>query len=200
MKDYTELFYKGSQTPADAKVIVDVLHEYQLRPVSLVEVGILTGQTARGIKAICDDFGIQLDYYGVDPVSPETHNYPRIPFPGATFIQRDSLEAVHSFHPGSLDIVISDGCHCLNHVMLETILFSDKVKPGGWMLFHDTQDDIQGTMRDPHGPDVPEFYNSVNAAHKRLNFPLGPQWNWKQVYRSQTPGHPWGGMTAFKKV
>lgn len=197
MKDYFEHFYVGSQTRADVTVIVDVLHQYQRKSVSLVEVGILTGQTARGIKTICDDFGISLYYVGIDPVSPEVHNHPKQPFPGAGFRQADSLEAVHCIHPSSIDIAIIDGCHCLNHVILETILFSTKVRSGGWMLFHDTQDDIQGTMRDPHGPDMPEFYNSVNAAHRLIRF---PDIHWKQVYRSQTPGHPWGGMTAFQKL
>lgn len=198
MTDFYRHFYPGSQTPADVKVITDVLHEYQLKSCNLVEVGILTGQTARGIKAICENLGIRLDYTGVDPVSPETHNHPREPFHGARFMQMDSLEAVHSFSPYALDVVLIDGCHCFNHVILETVLFADKVKPGGWMLFHDTQDDIQGTMRDPHGPDRPEFYNSVNAALRFINFPFARKW--EQVHRSQTPGHPWGGMTAFQKL
>lgn len=195
--NFYEHFYPGSQHPEDVEVLVNVMHEYQLKRCELLEIGVLTGQTARGLKCVADEFGTDLIYTGIDPVSPETHNKPRIPFPGAEFIQMDSLEAYHILFPRMFDVVICDGCHCFNHVVMETLLYGSMVKPGGWMVFHDTNPAIQQTMKDPHGPPIPAFCNSVLAAHSFLNFPTP---GWKKVYESQYgKDRQWGGFIAYRK-
>lgn len=195
--NFYEHFYPGSQHPEDVDVLVNVMHEYQLEPCRLIEIGVLTGQTARGLKRIADEFGTSLMYTGVDPVSPTFHNFPREPFPGAVFMQMDSLEAFHVL-AGKFDVVISDGCHCFNHVVMETLLYGSIILPGGWMIFHDTNPKIQQTMRDPHGPHVAAFHNSVRAAHDFLGF---PNKNWRKVYESvYGEGRLWGGFIAYQKL
>lgn len=191
-----EHYYAGSQNPEDVEILESVLKSYSGKPCRFLEIGVLTGQTARGIKQFCDENKVALEYWGIDPVSPETHNQPREPFPGAHFVQGDSVESFHLV-PLDLDIVLCDGCHCINHVMLETIHYGDRTVNGGWLLFHDTNECIQHTMRDPHGPDISQFYNSVNRAHELLKFPFYP---WRRRMET-TDNHlrKWGGMSAFRK-
>jgi cephalosporin hydroxylase len=194
--NFYDHFYPGSQHPEDVEVLVLVLKNFLSRPCRLLEIGVLTGQTARGLKNICEHFDIELEYWGIDVLSPETHNQPRKPFPGAHFVQGDSAESAHLV-PDSFDVVISDSCHCLNHVILETHLYGSKVVSGGFIIYHDTNPAIQQTMRDPHGPDVPAFYNSVLAAFTMMNFPFPP---WALYEKSlPVPGRKFGGMTAFQK-
>lgn len=195
--NFYDHFYPGSQNPEDVEVLVNVMHEYQLKPCQLIEIGVLTGQTARGLATIADHFGTDLSYTGIDPVSPETHNMPRQPFPGSEFIQMDSLEAFHVISDRRFDVVICDGCHCFNHVVMETLLYGTLVRPGGWMIFHDANPAIQQTMKDPHGPDLPAFHNSVLAAHEFLKFPTK---DWKTIYQSNhVKARKWGGFLAYKK-
>lgn len=191
-------YYAGSQNPEDVEVLESVLKLYAGKPCRFLEIGVLTGQTARGIKQFCDENGIALEYWGIDPVSPETHNQPREPFPGAHFVQGDSAEVFHLV-PKELDVVLSDGCHCVNHVILETVHYGGRVNPNGFMLFHDTSPAIQQAMRDPHGPDIPEFYNSVLAAHAVIGFPQTGNWPWRHRKESRGRGRVWGGMTAYQK-
>lgn len=191
-----EHYYAGSQNPEDVEILESVLKLYAGKPCRFVEIGVLTGQTARGIKQFCDENGVALDYWGIDPVGPEKYNQPRIPFPGAHFIQGDSAESFH-VPPPPLDVVLCDGCHCINHVMLETIHFGSRVENGGWMLFHDTNLFIQQSMRDPHGPDISQFYNSVIRAHELLRFPFYP---WRLIRETlDRPDRKWGGMKAYRK-
>lgn len=190
-----EHYYAGSQNPEDVEILESVLKLYAGKPCRFVEIGVLTGQTSRGIKQFCDENGVALEYWGIDPVSPETHGKSRDPFPGACFIQGDSAESFHLVPP-RLDVVLSDGCHCINHVILETFHYGFRVIDGGWLLFHDTGPRIQQTMPDPHGPNIPEFHNSVRAAHDLIGFPF---WPWRLRMEVDSGNGKWGGLSAYRK-
>jgi hypothetical protein len=94
-------------------------------------------------------------------------------------------------------VAFIDGCHCRNHVILDTLNYGEKVKLGGLMLFHDCSPEIAHTMRDPHGPNIPEFYNSVLAAHRLLKF---PSINWELLFSDYERGHQYGGINVYRKV
>jgi hypothetical protein len=108
----------------------------------------------------------------------------------------DSAEVFHKI-PYGLDVALIDGCHCVNHVILDTIHYGDRVNVGGFMMFHDTAWHIQQTMRDPHGPDIPEFHNSVLKAHTLMGFPFK---NWELFAEGADTKAPWGGVTAYRKL
>lgn len=194
-----EHYYAGSQNPEDVEVLESVLKLYAGKPCRFLEIGVLNGQTARGVKQFCDENKIALEYWGIDINGPEFHGQPNPPFAGANFIKGDSAEVFHLV-PEELDVVLSDGCHCINHVILETLHYGKKVVRGGFMLFHDTSPSIQQTMRDPHGPNIPEFHNSVEVAHGLMEFP-NIHWRWHQASTDHVPveRRNWGGMIAYRK-
>lgn len=180
----------GALNAVDVRVLEAVLARYCDKPLTFLEVGIHVGDTARGVWHYCRDHGIALTYYGVDPVKPQICP----PFPGAHFVYGDSAEVFHWIP--SVDIAFIDGCHCRNHVILDTINYGERVKPHGWMLFHDCSPEIQQTMKDPHGAAIPQFYNSVLEAHQKMRFPF-PEWVLADSQYEH--GHQYGGINAYRR-
>lgn len=55
----------------------------------------------------------------------------------AKLIKKNSLEASFDIQDNSLDFVFIDGCHRFNYVMLDIILWNQKVRKGGIVSGHD---------------------------------------------------------------
>ena len=68
---------------------------------------------------------------------------------GAEIIKKTSLEAVRDVPDKSLDFVYIDGMHEFDFVMVDLILWADKVRPGGIVSGHDydTPTWCNGVMR-----------------------------------------------------
>ena len=182
----------GALNSVDVQILEEVLSKYSERPLRFLEVGIHVGSTARGIADYCNRNAIGLEYWGVDAVKPDVCP----PFPGASFVHGDSAEVFHLV-PRGFDIAFIDGCHCRNHVILDTLNYGDRVSHWGYLLFHDCSPEIQQSMRDPHGPNIPQFHNSVLEAHKLMGFP-GRQW--EHVRSGYEHGHQYGGIDVYRKV
>lgn len=183
----------GALTNDDIGVLEAVMWLYRDGLMRFLEIGVHTGTTARGIRDFCQANKITLEYWGLDS---GVQNDGKPPFEGAKMVVGDSAECAHLLPP-VLDIVLCDGCHCFNHVILDTVLYGEKVITGGFILHHDTAPQIQQTMRDPHGPPTPRFHNSVVDALRAIHFPF-PDWS---LYLEACDGlAPSGGMSAHQKI
>lgn len=161
--------------------------------VRICEIGAHDGGTALGIKRYVEAHGCTLEYWGIEP------DRARIPFiwPGATLINEDSATAWTQV-PDNLDLVWVDGCHCINHVVLDTLHFSRKVRDSGFILFHDTNPAIQLIgEKQPCGPaEAPEFKVCVNYALSSIRWP----WGWWELFGESYPLDQWGcGTRAYRK-
>lgn len=183
----------GALTATDVDVLEQIMRFHKHRSMKFLEVGIHTGATARGIQDYCATHAIGLEYWGIDN---GTQSDCQPPFEGAHMVKGDSVEVFHLV-PEDFDVVFIDGNHSGNHVILDTLHYGARVKRGGVMLFHDTSPEIQQTMRDPSGPCIPWFHNSVLAAHKLVGFPT-PEW--KLFVKRYEPGQKYGGMMAYQKL
>lgn len=97
----------------------------------------------------------------------------------------------------TFDVVFVDGAHTRNDVILDTVNYAPKVVPGGFILFHDTSPEIQHTMREAYGPDIPQFYNAVNEALELMRWP----WEgWRLTEDRHEPGAGYGGMRAYWRI
>lgn len=187
----------GGLTGVDADTIEKALHLASSidgdKDIVVVEIGTFSGETARGIKNCIEALGRAIQYWGVDN---GTQSSLEPPFEGAKMIRGDSAEVFHLL-PENIHFLFIDGCHCGNHVILDTIHYGARVRPKGLMAFHDTDEKAEHTMKDPHGPDIPWFYNSVNAAHRKMGFP-GPAW--VKVLEAFDSERNFGGVTVYQKV
>lgn len=165
-----------------------------LRPiVSVLEIGMHDGGTARGIQRYINAAGLELDYIGIDPDDGTTR--PRYVPPGGRVVIGDSAEVFGEI-PGGLDLVWVDGCHCMNHVMLDTVHYERKVRKGGFMLFHDVNPVGQGTEHQYHGPETKEFGLATDMAHKAIRFPWDP---WTLFAEAWPTDRHNCGTRAFRK-
>jgi hypothetical protein len=91
-----------------------------------------------------------LHLYCIDPWAPYYHfNDPdeherhlqeaqnRLQPYNATFIRKTSLQAASDIEDDSLDFVYIDGDHRFDQIMLDLILWGEKVRPGGMICGHD---------------------------------------------------------------
>lgn len=161
--------------------------------VRICEIGAHDGGTALGIKRYVEAHGATLEYWGIEPDKQRN----AFIWPGATLINEDSALCFNQV-PDNLDLVWVDGCHCENHVVLDTLHYNGKVRNFGFMLYHDINPQIQGVgEKQPCGPaGVPEFNVFVNGALQAIRWPWGP---W-EVFRESYPLDVWGcGTRAYRK-
>jgi hypothetical protein len=183
----------GEMTLVDCDVMEGCLKVMATDRLKFLEIGTYRGGTARAVKEWCMGRNVDLEYWGVDNGALGSAESP---FYEANFIKGDSIEVFNQI-PDDFDLVFIDGDHGGNHVVLETLIYGKKVRPGGIMLFHDTAPHVQQTMREAVGPDHPWFYNSVIAAHQLMGF---PSVGWKLFRTDYDPSSRIGGMTAYLKA
>lgn len=183
----------GSILEEDAQVIEATLSQLlPLGKIKWLEVGIYAGGTGRGVRDFCAVHDVTLEWWGIDA---GYITEPAIPFAGANVIKGRS-EEVYPQVPDGFDGIFIDGCHCRNHVVLDALNFAPKVKPGGFLLFHDTCPSAQGKGKQPCGPDLPEFYVSTLAAFVLMGWPR-PGWSlFMEKYRE---GAELGGVRSYRK-
>ena len=160
----------GAIFQEDVDVLEACLAELVKAPVVRVcEIGSHDGGTAKGIRRYVEEHGAKVEYWGIDP---DTCRLPWV-WDGAHLINGDSAEVFHLV-PDALDMVWVDGCHCMNHVILDTVHFAPKVRNFGFICFHDVNPVGSGGEHQYHGPQIPEFGLAVNMALAAIQFPWAP--------------------------
>lgn len=194
----------SSLTGVDKQLLLGVLSTAMRKTddghasLSVLELGVFYGSTARGIKEWCDGRNVNLTYLGVDDGSHPNFQHSRPadwPYPNS--VKRGATWDVHREIPDGWDLVIVDANHSGNAVILDTVIYQAKVRPGGWMLFHDTAPHIQQTMKEQNAPSDLWWSNSVNEALKLLRWP----WDgWVIVSDDYDPTATFGGFRSYFKV
>lgn len=193
-----------SQTAVDRETIFKTLAAVSSPRMRFLEIGVFFGSTALGVKHWCDERGMKLDYFGCDDFSHPNFKGQSImekvsgnwPFPGASIAVGESWDLFYLF-PDEMDIVLVDGNHSGNAVILDTALYATKVRKGGFMMFHDTAPHVGQTMPEQHAINHPWWYNSVNEAHKLIGWP----WKgWELWHEAFDPKENYGGYKVFRKL
>lgn len=170
-------------------VCLDVLKRKPV--VKFLEIGMWKGLTARGLKSFVEANGGTLDYWGIDPGILEE---PVSPFDGAHFVVGGS-EVVFHLVPDDFDVILVDGNHSRNAVILDTFNYAPKVVNCGFMLFHDTNPKCQRTGYEYTGPKIPEFGICVREAWDMIGWPWQPWTLWMDRFEID---HHQNGTTAFR--
>lgn len=164
-------------------------------PLRVVEVGFREGNTSRGLRDHVIAIGRQIDFWGFDS-GKEVSVVP--PFEGARVISGESTESFLQA-PSSIHFLFIDGCHCVNHALLDFLHFSENVLVGGVVAFHDTHTRGQGVPHgyQGHGPNHPLFSVGVREAIRKAR--IYPEGNgWKLVAEGEEGD--WGGVVLFERL
>lgn len=181
----------GAISEQDAQVMEATL-EKMPKKIKFLEIGTHEGGTGRGVKRWCDANGVELEWWGIDV------SYHAPPFPGAIVVHGDSAE-VYVDIPNDFNGILIDGCHCRNHVILDTYNYAPKVVPGGYLIFHDTGPQCQGKDHQAyHGSKaVPEFHIATLEALEMIRWPHP---GWTLFMKKADPKLPFGGMASYYRV
>lgn len=185
----------GLLSEQDALVLEATLERLAPRQsIKFLEIGVYQGQTGLGIKKWCDKRGVALEWWGIDSGRDID---PTPPFEGA-IIRKGKSEQIYPQIPNDFDAILIDGCHCRNHIILDTLNYSPKVIVGGFLLFHDTSPSAQGKDYQSCGVDSPEFYISTLEGLRMLDWP--PEWQWQLVEERFDDTLPFGGMRSYGRL
>lgn len=166
----------------------------------LAEIGVETCETARSIVKYIEDYCIKdYEYYCIDK------SLIMAPFKEARMIYGDSAETWTQFDPKKkIHWLFIDGCHCVNHPMLDFLNWGDFVQTGGYTLFHDSVPDhvIHEHYYSGHGPkDSKLFYVGVREGLRRLGLLDNIRKDWVLVEERFPEGIDRGlGVSLFEKV
>jgi hypothetical protein len=117
----------------------------------------------------------------------------------------DSAET-YRYAPKDIHFLLIDGCHCVNHVILDFLHFGDRVAPGGYLAFHDAKPSSQGHEKDGqyqgHGPQDGDGGIAIREAHRLLGLNDGSGFakRWRKVAEEWDEGCWWGGVALFEKI
>jgi hypothetical protein len=165
-------------------------------PFKILEIGVCHGDTSRGIKNFLDSKGIPFLYYGVDN---QRDKQIEVPFNGANMYLGESSE-VASRLPNDFNFILIDGCHCLEHVIVDFTIYSNKLSKDGMIAFHDTgkrtqeKNDYQG-----HGdPNNRNYYIAVRKAISLLK--IDERRDFEKVVEIDNFKYDFGGMCIYIKT
>lgn len=186
----------GLVTELDAELIGTLLDEtarsFAPEPITILEIGVREGQTGRGMARLLADRGSAYRYIGIDN-NRDLGTKP--PFPGAELVIGDSAEVFEKI-PNALHFVLLDGCHCVNHVVLDFLHYGSKVVPGGVIVLHDADPAMQGKDYQGHGPQTPDFHVATTRGLELLALMHRPEW----APAGESMQGEWGGAVAFRRT
>ena len=137
--------------------------------VNMLEIGCSLGYTSRAIVKKLTELELKdYSYWAIDI-------YGKTPFEECKFVLGKSEENFMNV-PKELHWLFIDGCHCVNHVMLDFLNYGPKIVKNGLLLFHDTSPSVQGRNYQKHGPKIPEFHIAVKMAWDKLDMINKPDW------------------------
>lgn len=188
-----------SQT--DQAVIFDGLNhiicEFPGEHLNVLEVGVCHGDTSRAIRDYMVGRGAQWTFWGID----NNRDLPvQVPFPGANLIIGES-DQVYKQVPDQLHFVFIDGCHDINHVMLDFLHYGDRVVANGMVAFHDvspkTQNKLDWQGYGPKGD--PDFGTATREALRKLGLLNDDRMDWAFVCERWDDGDS-GGTALVKRT
>lgn len=104
--------------------------------IQLLEIGVFTANTVRGIYRRGKELGIPVEAAGVDF---EMYRPNPTPAENYIFYSGDSMDKWRDIPKDKRwNLLWVDGCHCCNHAMCDFMNYSPFVENCGYTVFHDT--------------------------------------------------------------
>lgn len=181
--------------------------------INTLELGVHRGDTSRGIRDFFKEKQRINFHTGIDS---QKDFEMQSPFPECHFIIGNTMDVYNEVKDLSQHFLLIDANHSYAMTMIDFLLYSDKVAPGGYIAFHDTGAHIK-PMTDYQGmgsKDDPDFYISCRKALEKLKLLYPEVKGFENGYPLTTNGangyylvfdeadvtkHT-GGITVFQKL
>jgi hypothetical protein len=150
--------------------------------VRFLEIGVLSGNTARGIVRQCNAIGCKVSGAGVDFAQWRPNPTPCTDY---QFHAGDSMDAWRGI--GSVfNLIFVDGCHCVNHSMCDFLNYSPMLEVGGYCLMHDTAAPLGRETQDQYYQNhayagQPDSVLGVRDGLKKMGLLQGLRADWQLV-------------------
>jgi Methyltransferase domain len=175
----------------------------QFREIRFLEIGVFGGGTVSGIVRWCrEGIGCPVFASGVDfaqwkPSPPPLDDY--------DFHDCDSMDAFREIKH-KYNFLFVDGCHCVNHSMMDFLNYSPFVVVGGYALFHDTalptslgKQEQEQWPQDHSYAGKPTSVLGVREGLKKLGLIQNYRSDWKFIEEIPSEGGLMG-MCLFQKL
>jgi hypothetical protein len=117
------------------KTLSLIMTEFPNEEIHTCEIGIFNGQTSRGIRDFIAQHKREHAHVAID----NNKDFPvEKPYPECSLIIGNSMEVYNRIPDNYLHFCFVDGCHALPYVIGDYFCYCDKIKVGGYFLFHDT--------------------------------------------------------------
>ena len=168
--------------------------------VRFLEIGVSSGDTMRGVVTRCRELGCAIKASGVDFAK---YKPTPCPLDDYAFYEGDSMDAWRNIKD-TFNLLLVDGCHCVNHAMCDFLNYSPLVEEGGYVVFHDTSLGDGKTVQDTFPQDhsyagKPPSVLGVREGLKKLGLLQGYREDWKFVNEIKT-GNGLMGMVVLRKI
>lgn len=168
--------------------------------INILEIGNYAGETANGLREYSKLVGLEAVLTGIDN---NRDNEP-LRFPYDKIITGNSSEVYGQIPDESQHLVVVDANHSFPYVVSDYYCYAPKVKPGGYLCFHDAAPQAQGRgwqlMGDRNDPDmsiaVMKALERIGLLDKHLAEVLG----WEKIFHEWDENDEHGGMIVFKKI
>ena len=182
-------WFMNSQPNAEA--FRDVLlsaHELHPEGISYLEIGLGNCGTINAVDYMLDQIPGTHSIVGIE-VESWTQKY-LTPYRSSIFI--GGREVIPQWQ---YDVVLIDACHCKECVMKDFEAVEGLVTQGGFVLFHDTDEAVQGIHKDTC--ENPHQVNGIEtlAALDEINFT-----GWESFRKTDGKVEQWHGLHVYRKL
>lgn len=186
------------------KTLALVLDTFQLNSIhnkiTTIEIGVNSGRTSRGIRDFFKQKNIPHHHIGIDN---QRDFKMEAPFAECEFIVGDSLKVHKQVPDECAHFLLIDGNHNYFYTIADFLHYAPKVKPGGYIAFHDCGphippfQDYQGV-----GPqDDADMYIQCRKAVRVMGLLDNRLDGYKLIFdEHEAGGLPIGGIIVVQKV
>lgn len=193
----------GLMTGTDEKTLLKTMElvnvEFPDGTINTFECGVRKGESSRAIHQFFTDRGRINFHTGIDN---EHDVKDGSPFEGCNFIVGNSIEVYNNLPNQSQHFGFIDSCHNYPMSLCDILVYSDKIKIGGFLAIHDTSPHIK-LFQDFQGMGSTwdaDMFISCRKACVKLGIYENKFPGFWLVFDESDPKGLTGGVTVIKKV
>jgi hypothetical protein len=178
-----------------------IMSDFHDEEINTCEVGVYSGLTSKGICNYIKSKKREVRHTGIENGRDKEMllNFPK----DAALITGDSNEVYNYLIDESQHFILIDALHTFPAVISDWYCYSQKVKEGGYIAFHDTGKHLnplsgwQG-VGDKHDPDF--CLGGVRKALDRIGIIGNRLPDWKLIFDEADESDTGGGICIFKRI